>query len=171
MFSAIYHVLVSMWHLNIDKMGGAICHPQLRALWGFCFPSDLQLNLFRSGKNYNYFHSRWQLLLNMMIFFTQHVKFYHSAFISSEVSHHFVKKGSQIWVKWTKKLVREKPPYLFEKLPILDYKARTTKLDGPHSEGTCQIWIIETRPNSWDPNYSPGVDFLDHNFLSSKNLG
>ena len=48
---------------------------------------------------------------------------------------------------------------------------RTTKLDGPHFEGTCQIWIIESRPNSWDPNYNPGVDFLDHNFLSSKNLG
>ena len=50
-------------------------------------------------------------------------------------------------------------------------KSRTTKLDGPHSEGTCQIWIIKPRPNSWDPNYTPGVDFLDHNFLSSKNLG
>ena len=48
---------------------------------------------------------------------------------------------------------------------------RTTKLDGPHSEDTCQICIIETRPNSWDPNYTPGVDFLDHKFLSSKNSG
>ena len=48
---------------------------------------------------------------------------------------------------------------------------RTTKLDGPHSEGNCQIWIIETRPNSWDPNYALGADFLDHNFLSSKNSG
>ena len=55
-------------------------------------------------------------------------------------------------------------------LKLLDYP-RTTKLDGPNSEGSCQIWIIETRPNSWDPNYTPGVDFLDHNFLSSKNLG
>ena len=50
-------------------------------------------------------------------------------------------------------------------------KTRTTKLDGPHSEGTCQIWITESRPNSWDPNYTRGVDILDHNFLSSKNLG
>mgnify|MGYP006888789770 CR=1 FL=1 len=50
-------------------------------------------------------------------------------------------------------------------------KARTTKLDGPHSEGTFQIWIIKPRPNSWDPNYTPGVDFLDHDFLSSKNSG
>ena len=24
---------------------------------------------------------------------------------------------------------------------------------------------------AWDPNYTPGVDFLDHNFLSSKNSG
>ena len=23
----------------------------------------------------------------------------------------------------------------------------------------------------WDPNYTPGLDFLDHNFLSSKNSG
>ena len=29
----------------------------------------------------------------------------------------------------------------------------------PHEAGT------------WDPNYAPGVDFLDHNFLSSKNSG
>ena len=28
-------------------------------------------------------------------------------------------------------------------------------------------WGRETRP----PNYAPGVDFLDHNFLSSKNSG
>ena len=24
---------------------------------------------------------------------------------------------------------------------------------------------------AWDPNYDPGADFLDHNFLSSKNSG
>ena len=54
---------------------------------------------------------------------------------------------------------------------IAPNNTRTTKLDGPHSEGTCQIWIIKPRPNSWDPNYTPGVDFLDHNFLSSKNSG
>ena len=29
----------------------------------------------------------------------------------------------------------------------------------PHEAGTC------------DPNYTPGVDFLDHDFLSSKNSG
>ena len=29
----------------------------------------------------------------------------------------------------------------------------------PHEAGTC------------DPNYTPGVDFLDQNFLSSKNSG
>ena len=29
----------------------------------------------------------------------------------------------------------------------------------PHEAGT------------WNPNYTPGVDFLDHDFLSSKNSG
>ena len=51
------------------------------------------------------------------------------------------------------------------------HNSRTTKLDGPHSEHTCQIWIIKLRPNSWDPNYTPGVDFLGHIFSSSKNSG
>ena len=39
-------------------------------------------------------------------------------------------------------------------------KSRTTKLDGPHSEGTCQICFIQPRPNSWDPNYTPGDGFF-----------
>ena len=30
---------------------------------------------------------------------------------------------------------------------------------------------FESSPNTWDPNYTPGVDFLDHDFLSSKKSG
>ena len=49
--------------------------------------------------------------------------------------------------------------------------SRTTKLDGHHSEHKSYFWIIKLRPNTWDPNYPPGVDFLDHNFLLSRNSG
>ena len=45
---------------------------------------------------------------------------------------------------------------------------RTTKLDGPHSECICQIWIIETRPNSWDPNYTRGWIFWTIIFYHEK---
>ena len=36
--------------------------------------------------------------------------------------------------------------------------------------GQLYIWT-ELLAGSWDPNYTPGVDFLDQNFLSSKNSG
>ena len=52
-------------------------------------------------------------------------------------------------------------------------KPRTTKLDGLHSERTLAKFE-SSKPGliySWDPNYTPGVDFLDHKFLSSKNSG
>ena len=40
------------------------------------------------------------------------------------------------------------------------------KLDGLNSERSRKIWNIKLRPNTWDPKYTPGVDFWDHNFLS-----
>ena len=36
--------------------------------------------------------------------------------------------------------------------------------------GQLYIWT-ELLAGSWDPNYTPGVDFLDQIFLSSKNSG
>ena len=76
-----------------------------------------------------------------------------------------------IYCKKTDNPTNIQPSFFFTYLVKQRLNPRTTKLDGPHSEDTCQIWIIKTRPNSWDPNYTPGVDFLDHKFLSSKNSG
>ena len=33
------------------------------------------------------------------------------------------------------------------------------------------LLIFPHEAGTWNPNYAPGVDFLDHNFLSSKNSG
>ena len=41
-------------------------------------------------------------------------------------------------------------------------------------DGTASKMFLVICPHeagTWDPNYAPGVDFLDHNFLSSKNSG
>ena len=41
-------------------------------------------------------------------------------------------------------------------------------------DGTASKIFLEICPHeagTWDPNYAPGVKFLDHNFLSSKNSG
>ena len=43
-----------------------------------------------------------------------------------------------------------------------------------YMDGTASKFFLVICPHeagTWDPNYAPGVDFLDHNFLSSKNSG
>ena len=38
-------------------------------------------------------------------------------------------------------------------------------------EGTAINFFLQIFPHEADPNYTPGVDFLDQNFLSSKTSG
>ena len=39
-------------------------------------------------------------------------------------------------------------------------QAKTTKLDGLHSEGTCQFCPAILNHRNQAPNYTPGVDFF-----------
>ena len=43
-----------------------------------------------------------------------------------------------------------------------------------YMDGTASKFFLVICPHeagNWDPKYAPGGDFLDHNFLSSKNSG
>ena len=51
----------------------------------------------------------------------------------------------------------------------LDSTWTSLYMDGTASKIFLVICIHEA--GTWDPNYAPGVDFLDHDFLSSKNSG
>ena len=38
-----------------------------------------------------------------------------------------------------------------------------------YMDGTAVNLICPHEAGTWDPNYTPGVDFLDHNFIILKN--
>ena len=55
--------------------------------------------------------------------------------------------------------------------PHLYNKPWTSFTTGQRSGATVSIQADIMGAVTWDPNYATGVDFLDHNFLSSKNSG